>query len=102
MFRIAEGGWITLALELLNDRGLVDYGLGDDGVGQQLVGNNCFSWFTGLLVRWSEGPRGFRCSDVRRNRENARSCSLRGSPFGAAPRYQCILRLIVITVSTAS
>jgi hypothetical protein len=31
MFRIAEGEWITLALELLNDPGFVDYGLGDDG-----------------------------------------------------------------------
>src|SRR5882672_2866784 len=59
MFRIAEGEWITLALELLNDPGLVDYGLGDDGVGQQLVGNNCL-----FLVHRAVGPKDSAASDV--------------------------------------
>jgi hypothetical protein len=40
MLRVAEREWITFAFELLNDPILVDYRLGDDGIGQQLVCNN--------------------------------------------------------------
>jgi hypothetical protein len=59
MLRIAEGEWIPLALELLNDPGLVDYGLGDDGVGQQLVGNNRL-----FLVDRPVGPKDSAASYV--------------------------------------
>jgi hypothetical protein len=59
MLRVAEREWITLALELLNDPSLVDYCLGDDEVGEQLVGNNRL-----FLVHRAIGPKDAVASEV--------------------------------------
>jgi hypothetical protein len=59
MLRIAEREWVTLALELLNYPSLVDYCLGDDGVGEQLVGNRHL-----LLVSRAVGPKDPVASEV--------------------------------------
>ena len=59
MLRIAERERITLAFELLNNPSLVNYCLGDDGVGEQLVGNNRL-----FLVHRAVGPKDSAASDV--------------------------------------
>jgi len=53
MLRVAKGEWITFSFELLNDPSLVDYCLGDDGIGQQLVCNNRLFLVGGLCERYS-------------------------------------------------
>src|ERR1700682_2738588 len=59
MLRVAEREWITFAFELLNDPSLVNYCLGDDGIGQQLVCNNRF-----FLVHRAVGPKDPEASEV--------------------------------------
>src|SRR5260370_20015092 len=71
MLRIADSEWITFTFELLNDPSLVDYCLGDDGIGQQLVCNNRL-----FLVHRAVAPKDSAATDVQMRGEIVKMLSL--------------------------